>query len=223
MTKIRSTFWTCTSICLGYHFSVVSRIDDRRKAAVQLCNTFPLRIRKASHCSIQFSIRSCGSMAFPRPTQLSRCLQQILPAVSRTPASALVVRSISRIRNFSALTPTHRSSVTRSLPKSPFGGRSASTFSSSSSGHGPGSGSTRSQLLKPTSIVLIFVPILCGILGVWQVKRLRWKVALIDEVDRNLHKDPLVLPANIKYVLVMYPGRPTTEGFGTVIGAGACR
>lgn len=83
--------------------------------------------------------------------------------------------------------------------------RFASSFGSSplpstASSSGTGGSRFRSQLAKPTTIVLIFVPILCGFLGVWQVKRLRWKVALIDEVERNLHKEPMVLPGNIKYV-----------------------
>ncbi|KIR56799.1 mitochondrial protein required for respiration [Cryptococcus gattii Ru294] len=59
------------------------------------------------------------------------------------------------------------------------------------------SSSTISILLRPTSLILIFVPILTGFLGVWQLKRLRWKLDLIEEVDRNLHKEPMLLPANI--------------------------
>ena len=48
------------------------------------------------------------------------------------------------------------------------------------------------------TILLIFVPIVTGILGFWQIKRLRWKVALIDEVERNLKKEPMILPSKIK-------------------------
>ncbi|OCF44748.1 mitochondrial protein required for respiration [Kwoniella heveanensis CBS 569] len=54
-----------------------------------------------------------------------------------------------------------------------------------------------SNLFKPTTIILICVPILTGFLGVWQLKRLKWKLELIDEVDRNLQKPPMLLPANI--------------------------
>lgn len=87
---------------------------------------------------------------------------------------------------------------------SPHQRRFASSFgssplpTSSSGSSSSGSSRFRSELAKPTTIVLIFVPILCGFLGVWQVKRLRWKVALIDEVERNLHKEPMILPSNIK-------------------------
>lgn len=47
-------------------------------------------------------------------------------------------------------------------------------------------------------MVLIFVPILTGFLGVWQIQRLKWKVALIEEVDRNLEREPMILPGTIK-------------------------
>ncbi|WOO83404.1 Surfeit locus protein 1 [Vanrija pseudolonga] len=57
--------------------------------------------------------------------------------------------------------------------------------------------STRSTLLRPITLVLIIAPLLTGYLGVWQVQRLKWKVALIEEVDRNLAKDPIVLPGKI--------------------------
>ncbi|WRT66821.1 uncharacterized protein IL334_003784 [Kwoniella shivajii] len=55
----------------------------------------------------------------------------------------------------------------------------------------------RSNLFKPTTLVLICVPILTGFLGVWQIQRLKWKLDLIDEVDRNLQKRPMLLPDNI--------------------------
>lgn len=69
----------------------------------------------------------------------------------------------------------------------------------------PKSSSTISILLRPTSLILIFVPILTGFLGVWQLKRLRWKLDLIEEVDRNLHKEPMLLPGNIKWVPLPSP------------------
>ncbi|WVQ79618.1 hypothetical protein IAT38_001718 [Cryptococcus sp. DSM 104549] len=56
---------------------------------------------------------------------------------------------------------------------------------------------TTQKLLQPTTIVLIFVPILTGFLGVWQIKRLQWKLNLIEEVDRNLSKAPMLLPNSI--------------------------
>jgi len=38
-------------------------------------------------------------------------------------------------------------------------------------------------------------------LNYYQVYRLRWKVALIDEIDEKLSREPLVLPNRIKSVL----------------------
>ena len=153
-------------------------------------------------------------MSLARQFQISRSLRSAIASSSRPAPRSVHIHPL----------PTRPSDSIRSLhiqkglapPISPIASRSsrtsnalrlASTFTSSGSS-GPGGGSSssssfRSQMLKPTSILLVFVPIVCGFLGVWQVKRLRWKVALIDEVDRNLHKDPLVLPANIKYAL--YP------------------
>jgi surfeit locus 1 family protein len=59
--------------------------------------------------------------------------------------------------------------------------------------------SLRNTLLRPITLILMFAPILTGYLGVWQVQRLKWKVGLIEEVDRNLAKEPMALPAKIKY------------------------
>ncbi len=52
--------------------------------------------------------------------------------------------------------------------------------------------------MSPTTAVLIFVPVLTGFLGVWQIRRLSWKLALIDEVDRNMAKEPMILPDHIE-------------------------
>lgn len=32
--------------------------------------------------------------------------------------------------------------------------------------------------------------------------RLQWKIDLIDELEEKLHRDPILLPSQIKYVLV---------------------
>ncbi|KAL7422095.1 surf-like protein [Cryptotrichosporon argae] len=61
----------------------------------------------------------------------------------------------------------------------------------------PAPSSIRATLFKPITIILIFAPLLTGYLGVWQVQRLKWKVALIEEVDRNLAKEPMILPGVI--------------------------
>ena len=56
----------------------------------------------------------------------------------------------------------------------------------------------RAQIMRPTTIVLILVPIFTFGLGCWQIQRLRWKVGLIEEVERNMKREPMVLPAHIK-------------------------
>jgi hypothetical protein len=60
--------------------------------------------------------------------------------------------------------------------------------------------SLRDQLLRPTTIVLVLVPIFTFGLGCWQIQRLRWKVGLIEEVERNMKREPMVLPPHIKWV-----------------------
>nr|XP_031858588.1 uncharacterized protein CI109_005968 [Kwoniella shandongensis]KAA5525660.1 hypothetical protein CI109_005968 [Kwoniella shandongensis] len=89
-----------------------------------------------------------------------------------------------------SIQPLRRPTIVPSTTTTPFSrASSSSSFIRSTS--------VRSNLLRPTTIVLIFVPILTGFLGVWQLKRLKWKLELIDEVDRNLQKPPMLLPANI--------------------------
>lgn len=53
---------------------------------------------------------------------------------------------------------------------------------------------------RPVIWVLAFVPVFTGFLGVWQIKRLRWKLDLIDELESKLKREPLSLPRNIECV-----------------------
>jgi surfeit locus 1 family protein len=48
--------------------------------------------------------------------------------------------------------------------------------------------------------LVVLVPVFTFTLGIWQVKRLRWKLDLIDEIQRNVERDPMILPPNIKWV-----------------------
>ncbi|GAA5954883.1 hypothetical protein JCM21900_004976 [Sporobolomyces salmonicolor] len=50
---------------------------------------------------------------------------------------------------------------------------------------------------RPFLILVGIMPVFTFVLGVWQVKRLQWKVDLIDQLDRKLHQDPVRLPARI--------------------------
>lgn len=57
--------------------------------------------------------------------------------------------------------------------------------------------SQRPWYRSPTTLVLGFIPIFTFGLGYWQIKRLKWKVSLIEELEGKLSRDPLRLPRNI--------------------------
>lgn len=44
-------------------------------------------------------------------------------------------------------------------------------------------------------------------LGTWQLKRLKWKINLIDELEEKLELPPLSLPPNIKFRISFFPKR----------------
>lgn len=56
----------------------------------------------------------------------------------------------------------------------------------------------RDPWVTPTMLLLGFVPIFTFALGTWQLRRLQWKVALIDELEEKLQLQPLSLPKRIK-------------------------
>jgi hypothetical protein len=66
--------------------------------------------------------------------------------------------------------------------------------STSEAGYSP----RRDPWITPTMILLGFVPIFTFGLGTWQLQRLKWKVALIDELEEKLQLQPLSLPKRIK-------------------------
>lgn len=45
------------------------------------------------------------------------------------------------------------------------------------------------------------IPFFTFALGTWQLQRLQWKVALIDELEEKLQLQPLSLPPKIKYAV----------------------
>lgn len=47
-------------------------------------------------------------------------------------------------------------------------------------------------------MVLAFIPIFTFGLGTWQVKRLFWKRALIEDLNEKMSRPPMTLPRNIK-------------------------
>ncbi|SPO43767.1 related to Surfeit locus protein 1 [Moesziomyces antarcticus] len=57
--------------------------------------------------------------------------------------------------------------------------------------------SHRKWYRSPTTLVLGFIPIFTAALGYWQLKRLKWKVSLIEELEDKLSREPLRLPRNV--------------------------
>ena len=54
--------------------------------------------------------------------------------------------------------------------------------------------------ITPTMVIVGIIPFFTFALGTWQLKRLEWKVNLIDELEEKLQLQPLSLPSQIKYV-----------------------
>ncbi|KZT74999.1 mitochondrial protein required for respiration [Daedalea quercina L-15889] len=73
----------------------------------------------------------------------------------------------------------------------------------------------RERWITPTMVLVGIIPIFTFALGTWQVKRLKWKVALIDELEEKLHREPMTLPKRVNlsaipdfaYRKVMFKGR----------------
>lgn len=51
---------------------------------------------------------------------------------------------------------------------------------------------------RPVVWILALMPVLTFGLGAWQIKRLRWKLDLIDELESKLRREPLTLPKNVE-------------------------
>ncbi|KAF8323278.1 hypothetical protein DL93DRAFT_2050143 [Clavulina sp. PMI_390] len=49
-------------------------------------------------------------------------------------------------------------------------------------------------------VILPFMPVVCLGLGFWQVGRLEWKVALIDDLQDKLQRAPIKLPRNVNII-----------------------
>ncbi|KDR85431.1 hypothetical protein GALMADRAFT_84226 [Galerina marginata CBS 339.88] len=56
--------------------------------------------------------------------------------------------------------------------------------------------------INPTMVLLGIMPIFTFSLGVWQLKRLKWKIDLIDELEEKLQLQPLSLPPNINLSVI---------------------
>ncbi|KAH9835924.1 SURF1-domain-containing protein [Rhodofomes roseus] len=58
----------------------------------------------------------------------------------------------------------------------------------------------KQRWITPTMVLVGFIPIFTFALGTWQVQRLKWKVALIDELEEKLQREPMTLPKRINAV-----------------------
>ncbi|GAA6053850.1 hypothetical protein JCM3770_004748 [Rhodotorula araucariae] len=73
----------------------------------------------------------------------------------------------------------------------------ASSFRHASSS-APFSQTTRDRLRgRPFLLLVGIMPVFTFGLGCWQIKRLQWKLDLINQLDEKLHQDPVRLPARI--------------------------
>lgn len=54
--------------------------------------------------------------------------------------------------------------------------------------------------ITPTVLIVGFIPFFTFGLGTWQMRRLQWKINLIDELKEKLELPALSLPRKIKYV-----------------------
>ncbi|KAF8167674.1 mitochondrial protein required for respiration [Crassisporium funariophilum] len=60
----------------------------------------------------------------------------------------------------------------------------------------------REPWIKPTMVLLGIMPIFTFALGTWQLKRLKWKINLIDELEQKLQAQPLSLPPFINLAVI---------------------
>ena len=92
------------------------------------------------------------------------------------------------------------------------------TFKSHARARNYASGSlSRSSSLKASTIVLGVIPIFTFALGVWQIKRLRWKVALIEGLEDKLAREEMILPRKIKLVLCILVSRVLIDSSPEVV------
>ncbi|KAL0951508.1 hypothetical protein HGRIS_008193 [Hohenbuehelia grisea] len=60
----------------------------------------------------------------------------------------------------------------------------------------------RESWITPTMVLIGIMPFFTFALGTWQLKRLKWKVDLIDELEEKLQLEPLSLPKRINLSVI---------------------
>ncbi|EST10181.1 Surfeit locus 1/Shy1 [Kalmanozyma brasiliensis GHG001] len=136
-------------------------------------------------------------------------LQRALPLLSSSAFAAGPSYAVAR--TFPALrsplpTTSHRPAFVAAPKLTPFAPRPFSSTSSrneiytdtpDSYSRPSSSKSSAPWYRSPTTLVLGFIPIFTFALGYWQIRRLKWKVSLIEELEDKLSRAPLTLPRNI--------------------------
>ena len=136
--------------------------------------------------------------------QLQRALRSVASTALSAGPSRPIVRLTPRLpplapRSLAVSYTTPRLFSTSSSQRQDQQHNSYSEYTDAPEGYSK-STSSRSQkpwYRSPTTLVLGFIPIFTFGLGYWQIKRLKWKVALIEELEDKLSRDPLRLPRNI--------------------------
>ncbi|KAJ2551290.1 surf-like protein, partial [Coemansia sp. RSA 1933] len=55
----------------------------------------------------------------------------------------------------------------------------------------------KSRLYSWKSVVMCTIPLIAFGLGTWQAQRLKWKLALLEEVNDRMHRRPIALPLRV--------------------------
>ncbi|KAJ2383937.1 surf-like protein, partial [Coemansia sp. RSA 2559] len=55
----------------------------------------------------------------------------------------------------------------------------------------------KGKLYSWKSLLMCTIPLIAFGLGTWQVQRLKWKLALLDEVNDRMHRRPIAFPLRV--------------------------
>lgn len=110
--------------------------------------------------------------------------------------SAFIPRLRASLRSSALRTPAPAPSSTP-FPRPRFSSTRATSAANPTTNRGQNASRAR-----PFIYVLGLMPIVCFGLGTWQVRRLQWKLDMIDQLEAKLNQDTVRLPARIEYVLL---------------------
>lgn len=70
--------------------------------------------------------------------------------------------------------------------------------------------------VSPAILVIGFIPIFTFALGTWQVRRRRWKLDLIEQLNDQLQREPLELPNYVKCATLL-GSVPTLKNYFAIL------